>query len=120
MRKRGLGLTRVYNLVHDPNCREPDIQGLRELQIEMDRSVADAYGWADLELGHDFHEHVVMHVPRFTLAPKAQTEALRRLLRLNQERATMERDTGRGMGRPRQGRSTMAASGRRRRGGATG
>ncbi|MCC5790151.1 MAG: hypothetical protein JJT75_10985, partial [Opitutales bacterium] len=69
-----LGLTKIYNLFHDPNLspelvakvsgKSSDIaeQGykallkLRELHVEMDTAVRDAYGWTDLNLEHDFHD----------------------------------------------------------------
>ncbi|MBX3282887.1 MAG: restriction endonuclease [Acidobacteria bacterium] len=106
-----LGLTKIYNLFHDPELsveivqetsgKDEDIarEGydglleLRRLHVEMDNAVRDAYGWHDLELGHDFHE--VETLPendrtRYTISPAARKEALKRLLALNHERATEE------------------------------
>lgn len=50
------GMTKTYNRFHNPEQHASDIQKLRELHAEMDLFVAGAYGWTDLDLGHDFHE----------------------------------------------------------------
>jgi len=47
-------------------------------------AVAAAYGWADLELGHGFHE--TKQGLRYIIAEAARREVLDRLLRLNHER----------------------------------
>lgn len=65
------------------------IQGilqLRELHVQMDEAVLDAYGWNDIALRHDFYE--VDYLPendrvRFTIHPDARKEILKRLLELN-------------------------------------
>jgi hypothetical protein len=65
------------------------IQGilkLRELHVQMDEAVLDAYGWNDIQLRHDFYE--VDYLPendriRFTIHPDARKEVLKRLLELN-------------------------------------
>jgi hypothetical protein len=85
-----LGLTDLYNLFHARDLTpalvakvskkpaseaEAGYQGileLRRLHRELDVSVRDAYGWSDLDLGHDFHE--VETLPendrvRYTSAP---------------------------------------------------
>jgi hypothetical protein len=49
MVKNNEGLTKTYNRFHDPNETSPDIKRLRELHATMDRTVLDAYGWADLQ-----------------------------------------------------------------------
>ena len=64
---------------------------LRELHVEMDNAVLEAYGWAfgseqPIELKHDFYE--VDYLPendriRFTIHPDARKEILKRLLELN-------------------------------------
>jgi hypothetical protein len=111
-----LGLTKTYNLFHSnvftaQAVNENDkqvaslqkhldktantipfneaIQGilqLRELHVQMDEAVLDAYGWHDIDLRHDFHE--VDYLPkedniRFTIHPDARKEVLKRLLELN-------------------------------------
>jgi hypothetical protein len=54
----------------------------------MDNSVAAAYGWTDLELGHGFHE--TKQGIRYTISEAARREVLARLLKLNQERYAEE------------------------------
>jgi len=122
-----LGLTKTYNLFHSNAItaqsinekdkqvaslqkhleKSPDtisfdeaIKGilkLRELHVQMDEAVLDAYGWGDLtptlsfgegaiKLRHDFYE--VDYLPendrvRFTIHPDARKEVLKRLLELN-------------------------------------
>ena len=85
MVERELGLTDVYNLVHDPNGPSDErIRQLRYLHVRLDLAVRDAYGWSDLGLGHGFHEVRGQGV-RFTFSPEAADEALDRLLELNKE-----------------------------------
>ena len=54
----------------------------------MDRAVAQAYGWDDLDLGHGFHE--TRQGVRFTISEAARQEVLDRLLALNHERYAEE------------------------------
>lgn len=59
---------------------------LRELHVEMDNAVQEAYGWQDVQLKHDFYE--VDYLPendrvRYTIHPEARKEILKRLLELN-------------------------------------
>ncbi len=84
MLARQEGLTATYNRFHNPEEGARDIVRLRELHVEMDKAVASAYGWDDLELGHDFHE--TAQGVRFTVSESARREVLSRLLRLNHER----------------------------------
>ena len=87
---RHVGLTDVYNLVHEPNERSDErIQQLRDLHVRLDLAVRNAYGWSDLDLGHGFHDVRGQGV-RFTLSPEATDEALDRLLELNKKRYEAE------------------------------
>ena len=66
---------------------------LRRLHVALDNAVRDAYGWTDLNLGHDFVE--VETLPendrvRYTISPAARKEVLKRLLALNHQRAKAE------------------------------
>ncbi|WP_249019144.1 Eco57I restriction-modification methylase domain-containing protein [Conexibacter sp. S30A1] len=88
MLDRQEGLTRTYNRVHDPDEHADDIVRLRELHVQLDRAVRDAYGWSDLELGHGFHE--TRFGVRYTFAPAPRQELLDRLLELNHERYAEE------------------------------
>jgi hypothetical protein len=111
-----LGLTKTYNLFHSnaitaQGIHEDDkqvaalqkhlvktdgtislneaIQGilkLRELHVQMDEVVLEAYGWTDIALRHDFYD--VDYLPendriRFTIHPDTRKEVLKRLLELN-------------------------------------
>lgn len=116
-----LGLTKTYNLFHShaittQGVNEQDKQvaalqkhlektantfslneatqsilQLRELHVQMDEAVLDAYGWGfdsaqPIALRHNFYE--VDYLPendriRFTIHPDARKEVLKRLLELN-------------------------------------
>ncbi len=45
MRARHAGLTKTYNLVHDPRCTDVDIAELREIHRQIDHAVAHATGF---------------------------------------------------------------------------
>ena len=106
-----LGLTNIYNLFHTRDLTpaivakvskksqdeaEVGYRGileLRRLHRELDLAIRDAYGWSDLDLGHDLHE--VETLPendrlRYTISPAARKEVLRRLLALNHRRAAAQ------------------------------
>jgi hypothetical protein len=83
MRARNLGLTKTYNLFHDPDCADADIRQLRELHEQMDRAVLACYGWSDLAPAHGFYKNERGQT-RFTVSPNARREILHRLLELNQ------------------------------------
>ena len=99
-----LGLTKVYNLFHlqyltsvdiEKQSKQPrevceqahqDIIKLRELHVQMDQAVLEAYGWQDIQLRHNFYQ--VDYLPendrvRYTIHPEARKEILKRLLELN-------------------------------------
>lgn len=102
-----LGLTAIYNLYHNrdlspaivarvsskPNLAEAGYQSileLRKLHRELDEAILAAYGWTDLNLGHDFHELENLAENdrvRYTFSPAARKEVLKRLLALNHHRA---------------------------------
>jgi methylase of polypeptide subunit release factors len=109
-----LGLTDVYNLLHarelspelvaKASKKRGDVAStgfeslleLRRLHVALDVAVRDAYGWADLDLGHDIVE--VESLPesdrvRYTISPAARKEVLKRLLVLNHKRAKDEMNT---------------------------
>lgn len=111
MRQLWLGLTDIYNLFHTRDLTpaqvakvskksaeeaEAGYQGileLRRLHRELDIAIRDAYGWTDLNLGHDFHE--VETLPendrvRYTISPAARKEVLKRLLAENHRRAAAQ------------------------------
>jgi len=88
-----IGLTKLYNAFHSLKEMRDDFIQLRELHRQIDETVKEAYGWNDLELGHDFHE--VPYLPandrvRYTISESARLDILRRLYKLNQERYEAE------------------------------
>src|SRR5699024_4396963 len=90
MLRRDLGLTKLYNLVNDPDVQgDPDIDRMREIHAEVDESTMQAYGWEDLPLDHGFHTYRQME--RWTVSPVVRVEILDRLLELNHQRASAER-----------------------------
>ncbi len=84
MLDRQEGLTKTYNRFHNPDETAAAMAHLRELHLEMDQAVAAAYGWADLDLGHDFHP--TPQGLRYTISEAARREGLGRLLELNHQR----------------------------------
>ena len=88
MLERQEGLTSTYNRFHNPTEASADIARLRSLHVEMDQAVAAAYGWTDLDLGHDFHQ--TKQGLRFTISEPARQEVLDRLLELNYARYAEE------------------------------
>lgn len=100
MLSRGMGLTATYNLVHDPECQDKDIVGLRRIHEEIDKATIEAYSWYDLldcsgdtspidrthesfPLDHGFHE--TDQGIRYTIGPFARTEITDRLRQLNHQ-----------------------------------
>lgn len=111
MKSLWLGLTDIYNLFHACELTPAEVarvskkplleaeagyQGILELRRrhrELDIAVRDAYGWTDLELGHDFHEVETLSENdrvRYTVSPAARKEVLKRLLAENHRRAAQD------------------------------
>ena len=114
MHQLWLGLTDLYNLFHIHNLTPvqvakvskksqeeaeagyQSILALRRLHRELDEAIRDAYGWYNLDLGHDFHD--VETLPendrvRYTISPMTRKEVLCRLLALNHQRAVAQATT---------------------------
>ncbi len=112
MQENMIGLTEIYNRFHDPCNSTNFINELRQLHTRMDRAVTDAYGWSDLNLGHDFHQ--TKQGVRFTICEEVRDVILDRLLALNHQRSAeeeLERDA-RPIVRPaKQGRKKGALGG---------
>ena len=92
MLRRQLGLTKLYNLVNDPELapgQDPDVDRMRAIHVELDAAVTAAYGWDDLDLTHGFHEYRKM--TRWTIPPATRVEVLDRLLEENHHRAAAEK-----------------------------
>ena len=86
MASRNEGLTKLYNRVTDPSSQDEDIVALRTRHAELDRAVADAYGWNDLRLEHAVRQHRRFG-DRWLPAEEDQREIERRLSDLNRSRA---------------------------------
>jgi hypothetical protein len=84
MLERQLGLTSLYNQLHSESVNDAAIGRLREIQVEIDTAVADAYGWGDIRLEHDFYQ--TRQGVRFTVSESARRHVLKRLLELNHQR----------------------------------
>jgi hypothetical protein len=87
MERRDLGLTKLYNMVNDPDTdsTDVDVARMREIHVQLDEAVMDAYGWGDVPLDHGFHTYRQML--RWTVSPTARVEILDRLLVENLRRA---------------------------------
>ncbi|MFN4287491.1 MAG: Eco57I restriction-modification methylase domain-containing protein [Brevundimonas sp.] len=97
MSQDGVGITRLYNKLHNASEIDPNIVALRDLHRQIDDAVANSYGWGDLKLGHGFHE--VPYLPendrvRFTISEEARVDVLHRLAELNRQRYQEEVDQG--------------------------
>ncbi len=84
-----IGLTELYNQVHDPGIEMTEIVELRRCHTLLEQCVATLYGWDDLQVKHGFH--VVSELPdnnrtRFTLTRESREAILGRLAVLNRER----------------------------------
>jgi len=93
MLRRDLGLTKLYNLVNDPNlpsASDLDVARLREIHVQLDRAVVAACGWDDVPLNHGFHTY--RQRIRWTVSPEARVELLDRLLEENHRRAALQGD----------------------------
>ncbi|MFC1600823.1 Eco57I restriction-modification methylase domain-containing protein [Candidatus Sumerlaeota bacterium] len=88
MLERDDGLTTTHNRFQNLEETSDDIAKLRHLHVEMDKAVAAAYGWDDLDLGHGFHE--TKQGLRYTICEEARREILDRLLELNHQRYAEE------------------------------
>jgi hypothetical protein len=89
---RNIGLTETYNAFHAKDIKFHDIHRLRQLYSEMDYAVAEAYGWTDLDLAHDFYK--TKQGVRYTISETARREVLSRLLMLNHARFAEEKKQG--------------------------
>ncbi|ABL79368.1 MULTISPECIES: DNA methyltransferase [unclassified Nocardioides] len=99
MLRRDLGLTKLYNLVNDPELQaDVDVTRMREIHVEVDEAMMAAYGWGDVPLRHGFHTY--RQVERWTASPPARVEILDRLLEENHKRAAAESTSDKTKGQP--------------------
>jgi len=92
MSLRREGLTTLYNRFHSRSESSPDMARLRESQARLDCVVTQAYGWAEVDLNHGFHE--TKQGLRFTISDVARRELLKRLFELNHQRFLEEVEQG--------------------------
>lgn len=88
--KMGVGVTEIYNMFHDPNVIDAQIESLRKLQVKLDLCVINVYGWDDLIIEHDFYEIDYLSSNdsiRYSICTKTIDEILERLTLLNKERS---------------------------------
>ena len=136
MERRRIGLTTLYNLAHDETTTDEDVARLREIHVEIDESVREAYAldeerepairdyeaeiasaplptWREIELGHGFHE--TRQGVRFTISAQARADVLDKLLALNHYRHEQEvkqgLHSGKGRGASRKREAGRASSG---------
>jgi len=88
MLRRDLGLTKLYNLVNDHDYTDDDIKRMRDIHVELDHAVMEAYGWGNVELDHGFHTYRQMR--RWTVSPAARAKILDLLLEENLRRAAAQ------------------------------
>lgn len=97
---RGQGMTWLYGCFHDPYENDPEIQRLRDLHAEMDRSVLRAYGWDELAQRAnpvfltDETETEFTYQGRLFWPSDFRDEVLAKLLDLNRERHAAEANAG--------------------------
>jgi hypothetical protein len=88
MLRRGIGLTKLYNDVNDPciaTSQDRAVARLRELHVDLDRAMTDAYGWSGRGLKPGFDTY--REVTRWTGYCGGRSELLDRLLEENHRRA---------------------------------
>ncbi len=88
-----IGLTTLYNRIHDPTNQDQPIRQMRALHRDLDHAVQETYGWNDLDLNHGFHNVRGAGV-RYTFVPETADEILDRLLELNRDRYQAEAAEG--------------------------
>lgn len=112
MLRRNLGLTKLYNLVNDPkisDSSDADVARMRAIHVELDITVAEAYGWSNIPLDHGFHTYRQME--RWTVSPAARVEILDRLLEENHRRAAAEKADSKGSAKTRKAKRISEGQG---------
>ena len=111
--KTKIGLTELYNQLHDPLNNHNMIDELRSFRVKLDQAALEAYGWSDIEIGH-IHR-AVFGLPendcvRFSISELAQAEVLRRLSALNKRRRDEEAENQLATSAVRSSRTSRARS----------
>ena len=87
MKRRGLGIEKLYKLVNDPRSSDVDAERLRQVHINVDQTVLASYAWSDMTLDYGFN--VYRNVPRWSVGEAAREEIFARLLGENHRRAAL-------------------------------
>jgi hypothetical protein len=88
VRRRGIGLTTLYNHFHEPECRDKEILHLRELHKTLDAAVSDSYGWSSVSLTYEFTD--TRQGPRLELSPASRRHVLGGLMERNRADAKVK------------------------------
>lgn len=88
-----IGLTVLYNRMHNNSNNDAEVIHLRKIHAELDVAVCSAYGWSDLNLDYGFHQ--TDEGVRWTIGEESRDEILDRLLELNHQRHQEEVEKGR-------------------------
>lgn len=89
MVERNIGLTKFYNVFHDPENTDEDIKSVRDLQVKLNIASSRLFGLDESKIDTGFHDVGYLpigHNTRFTISETARIEVLRKLSRLNRER----------------------------------
>ncbi|MCY1306049.1 hypothetical protein D9M70_558820 [compost metagenome] len=94
--------------MHSQDENTEDVARFRQLIVELDRAVIDAFGWQDIELNHQFVS--TKRGARFGLDGTSRLEILKRLSELNRERsfASIDARNTRNAAKPKRGRTAKA------------
>jgi hypothetical protein len=88
MRRRSLGLTKLYNLVNDSlvdSSSDPDVVRLRTIHADLDKAVIGSFGWEDVSVSQGFYSY--RQAERWTIDPSSRVEIFDRLLAENHRRS---------------------------------
>jgi N-6 DNA Methylase len=104
MRELQLGLTKLYDLLVDPQCQSAEICALRDLHLLVDKATLSAYGWSDIEVP----PYPSPSSPGERIAlEKFEDQVIDKLLLLNAQRAEEERRAALSLAQREDGDSTV-------------
>lgn len=95
--KTGSGMTDVMNAINAPTNTDPTVIKLRQILADIDKAVATAFEWTDLEIIYDFRSFGGGSANdnwRWAVADKTTVEILDRLTKLNRQRYEQEVEKG--------------------------
>ena len=91
------GVTEFLNRVHDQSNVDTVIESVRAELCEIDKAVASAYGWEDVDLNMAYRDVPYLYSNdnvRYTISDPARIEILKRLSALNRQRWEEEEAAG--------------------------